>query len=137
MIIFIIVFIVIVFSLMPKKKEEEKIEETIAQMPRLYLKGKRVSGVKAVLDLATDAETIDTFLYENGVVTITMRNGKRYSSHLKDMAFSIWKQKGVVFYECAFGNEKLSSHQMIFVFSDDEWKQIFNVLSKSKTTYGC
>lgn len=137
MIIFIIVFIVIVFSLMPKKKEEEKIEETIAQMPRLYLKGKRVSGVKAVLDLATDAETIDTFLYENGVVTITKRNGKRYSSHLKDMAFSVWKQKGVVFYECAFGNEKLSSHQMIFVFSDDEWQQIFNVLSKSKTTYGC
>lgn len=137
MVLFIIVVIVLFLILTPKKKETKNVEEVAFQMPRLYLKGKKVSGVKAFLDWATDAETIDTFLYENGVVTITMRSGKRYSSHLRDMAFSIWKQKGVVCYECAFGNEKLSSHTMLFVFSDDEWQQIFNVLSKSKITYGC
>lgn len=134
MILFIVIVVVLLLVFKPRQKEQKEIEKMVTNTPRLYLKGKEVTGWKAFLDLASDAETIATFLYENGYVTITMRNGKRYSSHLSNMAFSKWKQKGVVFYECVFGKERLYSHKMNFVFTDEEWKQIFDILYMSATT---
>ena len=67
-IIIALVIWVIVSALTPEKKNEAEVARTIRRTPSVYLKA-----------MQKESGNINTFNYENGWVTITMANGRKYS----------------------------------------------------------
>lgn len=145
LIIIVVVVWLIISALTPEKKEKGEIERAIKRTPSVSLNA-----------MQKQPDNIDTFHYENGVVTIKMTNGGKYSGHLKNMVVNFTTEGGyrynynpvlkrtVPFYlgpirkyvSITFNNN--NSVRFLrdnAVFSDKDWDRIYNVLECAETIY--
>ena len=141
LIIIAVVVWLIISALTPEKKEKGEIERAIRRTPSLYLKAmQKVHG------------NIDTFNYDNGWVTITMADGRKYSGHLENLEVTFLTQqqryynsftktyvnigvpKRSVTIEFG-GNNSIDFLRNSSVFSDNDWNRIYKVLEGAQTIY--
>ena len=136
LLIIIVIGIIIYASVTPSNKTQGEISQVKNQLPNIYLQARNMGGLLKTLNLAFDDSVIlQHFSYENGVVTLTMKNGATMKAPLADMEVSFE----------AFVNE---THVKIVaygrkqkVITDDnfnkyEWEIILRVLALAGKTYG-
>lgn len=137
LILFIVWYLISAFT--PKVKKKGELEKAVKETPRVYLKGRNLSTAQKFLHCSPDTETIDTFLHEDGIVTMTMRDGKRYSSHLRNMTvrFAYNLQYKTIFVSVEFnnGSSVVNFHQVNALFGVEEWQLIYDVLGNARTVY--
>lgn len=140
-IIIALVIWVIVSALTPEKKNEAEVARTIRRTPSVYLKA-----------MQKESGNINTFNYENGWVTITMANGRKYSGHLGNLEVTFLTQQqryynsftkmyvniGVPKRSVTIvfgGNNSVDFPRNTSIFSDSDWDRIYKVLEGAQTIY--
>lgn len=137
MITFLVILLLVIYiikSSTPNRKDDTQIKEAIDTIPPLIIKGRILGKLERLL--CSTSELVDIFKYEDGVVSITMKNGKQYSSHLKDMTVAITYiiQMRNYAYEITFNNGKVRFWKTD-IFTNEEWNEIDNILIMAKTVY--
>ena len=89
LLIIIVIGIIIYASVTPSNKTQGEISQVKNQLPNIYLQARNMGGLLKTLNLAFDDSVIlQHFSYENGVVTLTMKNGATMKAPLADMEVS-------------------------------------------------
>jgi len=138
----IIIVVLVVWALIatftPDKKDNLKVKEEIEKLPRIDLKGKKMSGLEKLANLAYDDNTIlKSFLYDNGIVTLTMQSGKVLAASLTSMEVHFVKLRNAPIDVTVIDrNYKINFYEMAGLYSSQEWEVIYKVLSLANTTYG-
>ncbi|MBQ8365295.1 MAG: hypothetical protein IJX41_05370 [Bacteroidaceae bacterium] len=137
MITFLVILLLVIYiikSSTPNRKDDTQVEEAIDTIPPLIIKGRILGKLECLL--CNTSELVDIFKYEDGVVSITMKNGEQYSSHLKDMTVAITYiiQMRNYAYEITFNNRKVRFWKTD-IFTNEEWNEIDNILIMAKTVY--
>ena len=66
-ILIIIAVIAIIGSAMPDKKDKKQVREEIEKLPRIFFRGKKMSGLEKFANLAyDDRKILKSFLYDSG-----------------------------------------------------------------------
>lgn len=138
----ILIIVLVIWALKsaftPDKKDEQKVQEEIEKLPRIFLKGKNMGKMEKFANLAfDDSKILKSFLYENGNVTFTMQSGQILVASLSSMEVHFVKFKNApIDVTVKDRNYSLNFQEMIYLYQDQEWEIIFKVLSLAKTTYG-
>lgn len=136
-IVIIIAIMAVIASNQPDKKNKEKVEEEISKLPKIYLKSRTLTGFEKAMNLAYDDTCIlDSFLYEQGTVKLTMKNGKVLWFPLSEAEVRFEKDKiRGIFVTVKHCRGKVKFNE-ITNFNNQEWEVIYKVLSLAGTTYG-
>lgn len=137
-ILIIIVVIAIIGSAMPDKKDKKQVREEIEKLPRIFFRGKNMSGLEKFANLAyDDRKILKSFLYDSGFVTLTMQNGDVLTASLGTIEVFFSKLKNSpIDVTVIYQNQKVNFYQMVGLYSDKEWEVIYKILSLANTTYG-
>lgn len=137
-IVIIVLAICGAFNPTPDKKDKQKVREEIEKLPRIFLKGKKMSGFEKFANLAYDDNTIlKSFLYDNSIVTLTMQSGKVLTASLASMEVHFEKVKNSPIDVTVIDrNYKINFYEMAGLYTSQEWEVIYKVLSLANTTYG-
>ena len=136
LIIIIVIGIIIYSALTPNNKTQGEINQAKHQLPNIYLQARNMGGLLKTLNLAFDDSVIlQHFSYENGVVTLTMKNGAIMKAPLSDMEVSfdalVNEIHATIF---AYGRkQKVITYDN---FNKHEWEVILRVLALAGKTYG-
>ena len=136
LIIIIVIGIIIYSALTPNNKTQGEINQAKHQLPNIYLQARNMGGLLKTLNFAFDDSVIlQHFSYENGVVTLTMKNGTIMKAPLSDMEVSfdalVNEIHTTIF---AYGRkQKVITYDN---FNKHEWEVILRVLALASKTYG-
>ena len=136
LIIIIVIGIIIYSALTPNNKTQGEINQAKHQLPNIYLQARNMGGLLKTLNFAFDDSVIlQHFSYENGVVTLTMKNGAIMKAPLSDMEVSfdalVNEIHTTIF---AYGRkQKVITYDN---FNKHEWEVILRVLALAGKTYG-
>lgn len=134
----IIAVIWVVVAANRKDKRPKDADEKIQELPAIHYKapvkdkaGRFWSGEL----LETDSSILDEFNYDNGFLTLKMRDGKKLCGRLSDTVVTFSKMSFSTYFEIKVGKEKVSFAKLE-TFTKDEWDVIIGVLLLAGTTYG-
>lgn len=136
LIIIIVIGIIIYSALTPNNKTQGEINQAKHQLPNIYLQARNMGGLLKTLNFAFDDSVIlQHFSYENGVVTLTMKNGAIMKAPLSDMEVSfdalVNETHATI---VAYGRkQKVITYDN---FNKYEWEVILRVLALASKTYG-
>lgn len=137
MFILIVLFIIVVIvSLKPKQKSQNEMVQAQNSLPNIYLQERNMGGLLKTLNLAfDDSVVLQYFSYENGVVTLTMKNGATMKAPLSDMEVSYSTYVSEIHATVvAYGRkQKVITYDN---FNKHEWEVILRVLALAGRTYG-
>ena len=138
LIVIVVLAICGAFNPTPDKKNKQKDREEIEKLPRIFLKGKKMGGLEKLANLAYDDNKIlKSFLYDNGIVTLTMQSGKVLTASLTSMEVHFVKLRSAPIDVTVIDrNYKINFYEMAGLYSSQEWEVIYKVLSLANTTYG-
>ena len=128
--------VILIKSLQPKNKTEKEIQKATSELPNIYLHSKDMGGLIKTLNFAFDNSLIlQYFAYENGVVTLKMKDGTTMKAPLDKMEVRYDTSSKMVKMKIKAYDKivKISSYDN---FREREWEIIFRVLALSRTTYG-
>lgn len=129
----IIIIIVILYFIFKEAKPDEKnefeIRNAIEQLPNFTLVAKRANFFQ------TKGECIDVFKYNDGILYLSLQNGKTLRAPLGEFTFKVEK--------CPYGELQVTANAygkkatfMVYdYFTDDEWSIIYNVMGCAGKTY--
>ena len=117
-----------------KKGSQEEIEEAIAKLPPLHLKGKPVSGMDKIC--FGKGYSLDIFDYKDGNLTVSLQNGKIFSGQLKNYSFYFANVKGIIEITLKIGGKSTTFNYVESIFTKDEWNAICGVMLCAGRTYG-
>lgn len=129
----IIIIIVILYFIFKEAKPDEKnefeIRNAIEQLPNFTLVAKRANFFQ------TKGECIDVFKYNDGILYLSLQNGKTLRAPLGEFTFKVEK--------CPYGELQVTANAygkkatfMVYdYFTDDEWSIIYNVMVCAGKTY--
>lgn len=136
LIIIIIIGIIIYASVTPNNKTQGEIRQVKNQLPNIYLQSRNMGGLLRTMNLAfDDASILQYFSYENGVVTLTMKNGATLKAPLANMEVSYSTYISDIKMDISAYNRKVS----VIAFdnyNEHEWEVIIRVLALAGKTYG-
>lgn len=134
--IIIIVIVIAIFSFKPQQKTQGEIHQVKCQLPNIYLQSRNMGGLLRTMNLAfDDASILQYFAYENGVVTLTMKNGATLKAPLANMEVSYSSYISSIQMDISAYNRTLKVIQFDN-FNKHEWEVIIRVLALAGKTYG-
>lgn len=137
LIIIAIIIWAVISACTTDKKDEKKVQEEIQLLPRIDFKAKDLSSFQKFMNLAYDDSSVLTaFLYEQGYVRLTMKNGKILLAPLSKIEAHFVKNSGLIFVTVKCEGEEVSFYEMSKLYSNQEWEVIYRVLCLAGTTYG-
>ena len=136
LIIIIVIGIIIYASVTPSNKTQGEISQVKNLLPNIYLQSRNMGGLLRTMNLAFDDSSIlQFFSYENGVVTLTMKNGATLKAPLANIEVGYSTYISDVQMTVAAYNRTLN----IITFDNfnkHEWEIIVRVLALAGKTYG-
>lgn len=134
----IILVIVVIVSLKPNQKTQSEIVQIQDGLPKIHLKSRGMSGLVRALNLAFEGSKIlNSFTYENGIVTLQMQNGSMLKAHLSQIEVS---------YDANFKRNLASMSVKTYNkavkvitydnFNKHEWNVILRTMALAGKTYG-
>lgn len=137
MFILIVLFIIVVIvSLKPKQKSQNEMFQAQNSLPNIYLQARNMGGLLRTMNLAfDDASILQYFAYENGIVTLTMKNGATLKAPLANMEVSFSSYISSIKMDVSAYNRTLSVIQFDN-FNKHEWEVIIRVMALAGKTYG-
>lgn len=134
--IIIIVIVIAIFSFKPQQKTQGEIHQVKCQLPNIYLQSRNMGGLLRTMNLAfDDASILQYFAYENGVVTLTMKNGATLKAPLANMEVSYSSYISSIKMDISAYNRTLNVIQFDN-FNKHEWEVIIRVMALAGKTYG-
>ena len=134
--IIIIVIVIAIFSFKPQQKTQGEIHQVKCQLPNIYLQSRNMGGLLRTMNLAfDDASILQYFAYENGVVTLTMKNGATLKAPLENMEVSYSSYISSIKMDISAYNRTLNVIQFDN-FNKPEWEVIIRVMALAGKTYG-
>ena len=136
LIIIIVIGIIIYSAITPNNKTQGEINQAKHQLPNIYLQARNMGGLLKTLNLAFDDSIIlQFFSYENGVVTLTMKNGAILKASLADMevSFEVLVNSIQTTIVAHGRKQKVITYDN---FNKNEWEVILRVLALAGRTYG-
>lgn len=137
MFLIIVIFIILVIvSLKPKQKSQNEMVQAQNSLPNIYLQARNMGGLLRTMNLAfDDASILQYFAYENGIVTLTMKNGATLKAPLANMEVSYSSYISSIKMDVSAYNRTLSVIQFDN-FNKHEWEVIVRVMALAGKTYG-
>ena len=136
LIIIIVIGIIIYSALTPNNKTQGEINQAKHQLPNIYLQARNMGGLLKTLNFAFDDSVIlQHFSYENGVVTLTMKNGTIMKAPLSDMEVSFDALVNEI-HTTIFANGRKQKVITYDNFNKHDWEVILRVLALASKTYG-
>lgn len=137
-----IIIVALIIILVKVYKPKEKAADYYAQHPELKkvvrYQSHEMNGIKSFLNLGLDhLEGLDLFSYYNGQVFIKLKNGKSLSGDIRNLtATFVMGRKGI--FECTVksDNQKICFANYYGLFSDQEYLEIFELLSNCGSVGG-
>lgn len=136
MILIIIIIVIAIFAFKPQQKTQGEIHQVKCQLPNIYLQSRNMGGLLRTMNLAfDDASILQYFAYENGVVTLTMKNGATLKAPLANMEVSYSSYISSIQMDISAYNRTLKVIQFDN-FNKHEWEVIIRVMALAGKTYG-
>lgn len=119
----------------PDKVNYQEHREAISKLPNVSLRGKQLTGKMDAL-LYGKGYCIDVFKYDNGILTISLQNGKSFKDKLDNYSFYFSKQQnGTILANITANGKTTGIHMYEFLFSRDEWDLIVSFMLCAGKTY--
>ena len=121
-----------------KDKRSDTSDQKIQELPPIHIHSLRNSTGKKLLTMEffeSNNAILEDFNYNNGYLTLTMRNGKSITGLLSQMAVRFTDNNGFIAVSVK-SNGKEVSFSKLDNFTADQWDTIINVLMLAGTTYG-
>lgn len=135
LIIFSIYYLYKLITQKPDKVNYQEHREAIRKLPNFKLKGKQPSG-KVEAFLYGKGYCIDIFEYRDGILHISLQNGKSFRDKLDKYSFYFSKDKASNIHINITANGKSTEIIMYeFLFSHEEWDLIANTMLCAGRTY--
>lgn len=135
LLIIIVVAIVFFASITPNKKTQGEIYQAKNSLPNIYLQSRGMGGLVRTLNLAFDDSSIlEYFAYENGIVTLKMKNGSTLKAPLAQMEVTYSTYVSVIKMTITAYGRTLD----VIAFdnyNDHEWNVIIRIMALAGKTY--
>ena len=134
----IIGIICLIISYNSKDKRSSSADQQIHELPPIHFHSLRNSTAKKFLTLElfeSNKAILEDFNYNNGYLTLTMRNGKSISGPLNQMTVRFEKMSGFIVITVSSQRRKVQFSNYDN-FTADQWDTIISVLMLAGTTYG-
>ena len=138
----IIIIAYVIYAVSKSQKPDKRsatADEQIAELPLINFyspyfneKSKRLSTGEL---FALSSMVLELFNYEDGILTLKMRDGKKISGLLKNAEVTFQEVKDSIQIDVKLCNQKVEIDK-IGNFTDDQWDTMIDVLMLAGKTYG-
>jgi len=129
--------------LTPKQKKDQKsstYDNELASLPNIAFKAREMTGGEKALNLwPRDCFLLDFVSYANGILTVKMKDGKTLSGPIRQFSATfenMIKYNGTITADLKYNGQKVCIYYYAFIFSDEQWNEIFAYLLFYGETYG-
>lgn len=134
--LFVIVIIIVLIYESVKKdsKNEHEVQTKLASMPRVEIHSPEMGTFQKLF--MEKSCSIDTFIYDQGHLFISLRNGKSISGNINNAFVSFDKFKQNVDITVKINGEKMNFYEYREQFDRSTWRKIYEVLMLAGETRG-
>lgn len=128
----VVLFIIIMISNNKKDKKPANYDQQVNELPPcVYQAREMTSGEKALNLWPSDSKLLNYFAYQNGIITIRMKNGQTMSGPIRQFAakFENLPKYGLTEAYVSYNGAKITITCYAYIFTDEEWANIFAYLT--------
>ncbi len=140
--LFIIIVVIAIISSSSNdksKKEQAKAQQVAKQIPDLYIKGKKLTSKERALNLwPSEYDILDVFQFNSAdsSIYLKMLDGRSIHCPLSNLEVDFGDMNnGMYRFGISYGKTSFSFYNYAYVFSDEEYNAIANVLLLAGITH--
>ena len=132
----VLFIIVVIAAFKSNQKTQGEITQTINSLPNIYLQSRGMSGLVRTLNLAfEDSSILHSFTYENGIVTLLMKDGTTLKAPLSQLEVSYGTYIKIPQMTIKSYNQKVTVIACDN-FNKHEWNVILRTMALARKTSG-
>jgi hypothetical protein len=132
--IFVIVVVIIILTISGNKKDKKpaNYDQQVNELPNATYQAREMTGGEKALNLwPSDSVLLNCFSFNNGILTIRMKNGKTLSGPIRQFCakFEVLPKYGLVEAYVSYNGTKVTIRYYDYIFTEQEWDDIFGYLT--------